>query len=108
FGAFFFVNKIKDVSSAYYYLLRLISTLLFSFLPAAVLLEAIGRSSPYPIADNLNSSIPWSTKYCFTASALASDRLLFNLSLPVLSVWPSTVNLALGNFSKISVITCNV
>ena len=76
-------------------------------LPALVLLESIGLDSPYPWEDNLKASIPWLVKYSFTAFALESDNLWLSVSLPTLSVCPSTVNLAVGYSLSIPIISAN-
>ena len=72
-----------------------ISILLLRLLPFSVLLEATGRYSPYPIADNLlPSKCPTSTKYCTTFAALIVDNCQFDENLlfftGTLSAFPST------------------
>src|SRR5690606_3165447 len=76
-------SKENDV---FYYFTRLISTLLFCFLPALVLLVAIGLASPYPMAVNRSEPIPLSIRKFLTELALSSESLWFKLSLPTLSV----------------------
>src|SRR5512140_2142278 len=76
-----------------------ISTLRFWNRPFSVLLSAIGRDSPYPTGLILSvCAAPFSTRYFFTAAALRSDRAWLYLSVPRLSVCPSTEMLYPGYF----------
>ena len=54
------------------------STLRFSFLPASVVLEAIGAKGPTPSANSLCAAIPCVVcNLSFMAFALSNDNLLF-------------------------------
>ncbi len=59
-----------------YFAKTLSSTRRFSCLPAAVLLSAIGLSSPKPLTIRLSAFIPPATRHALTASARRSDSFL--------------------------------
>ena len=78
------------------YFTNKISTLLLFALPAELTFVSIGLFSPKPTALNLSAEIFLPDKQFTTAAALPSERDWLNPFVPILSVCPSTLKLAVG------------
>src|SRR5690606_1403594 len=75
------------------YCIRLSSTRRFCWRPATVLFEAIGWSSPYPLAVTWFALTPLAMRNAITDSARAWERRWLLAFEPTASVWPPTSTL---------------